>query len=143
MRFAQLLYGRLHWIFEADEVPNWPPDQDGNPIELVNITNVEAREGDGYNPKTKKVVPMPALDNPEGHISQVTWNKESYEFDIEHIPILIEEPVNQEPSDSDILMVAVKQLADALNVTLDLPEVAMQRMNAVENSVDTRSKKAI
>ena len=38
MRIAQILHGGAHWIFEADKMPSWPPDQEGNPIVLADIT---------------------------------------------------------------------------------------------------------
>jgi len=48
MRIAQILNDRVHWVFDADTIPDWPPDPDGNPIVLVDITNLEANEGDPW-----------------------------------------------------------------------------------------------
>lgn len=53
MRIVQILHNKAHWIFEAEEMPNFPPDQQGNPIMLVDITDKsEVQEGWDYNPKT-------------------------------------------------------------------------------------------
>jgi len=48
MRIAQILNDRVHWIFDADEIPDWPPDPEGNPIVLVDITDTNAKEGDPW-----------------------------------------------------------------------------------------------
>ena len=50
MRIAQIINGKIHWIFEAESIPDWPPDADGNPIVLADITGREANEGDTYDP---------------------------------------------------------------------------------------------
>lgn len=48
MKFAQILYNRAHWIFEADEKPEFAPN-----IVLVDITEKpEVQEGWDYNSKT-------------------------------------------------------------------------------------------
>ena len=51
MKIAQILNNKFHWIFEADGIPVWPPDPDGNPIVLVDITGRDdISEGDDYDP---------------------------------------------------------------------------------------------
>lgn len=53
MRIAQILHGKAHWIFEGEEIPNWPPDPEGNPIILIDITDKpEVQEGWCYNEET-------------------------------------------------------------------------------------------
>lgn len=53
MRIAQILHNKAHWIFEADEMPAWPPDPDGNPIVLLDITDQpEVQEGWDYDGET-------------------------------------------------------------------------------------------
>lgn len=53
LRIAQIVNNKAHWIFKDHEMPNFPPDTDGNPTILVNITNLpKVREGWDYCPKT-------------------------------------------------------------------------------------------
>ncbi|WP_054767336.1 hypothetical protein [Lysinibacillus parviboronicapiens] len=48
MRFAQILYDKAHWIFEADEKPEFAPN-----IVLVEITGRDdIQEGWDYNKET-------------------------------------------------------------------------------------------
>ncbi|MGE6515207.1 hypothetical protein [Lysinibacillus sphaericus] len=48
MRFAQILYDKAHWIFEADEKPEFAPN-----IVLVDITGQdEIKEGWDYDEVT-------------------------------------------------------------------------------------------
>lgn len=48
MRFAQILYNKAYWIFEADKQPDFSPD-----IILVDITEKpEVREGWDYDENT-------------------------------------------------------------------------------------------
>lgn len=70
MRFAQILNNRAHWIFEADEKPDFPPDTSGNPIVLVDITdNPEVQEGWVYEygeftepPLPESIEPIPIIE---------------------------------------------------------------------------------
>lgn len=39
MRIAQIINNKVHWIFEAESIPNWPPDPEGNPTVLIDITD--------------------------------------------------------------------------------------------------------
>lgn len=44
-RYAQILYGKAHWIFESDETPDFAPD-----IVIVDISNsTGVQEGWEYN----------------------------------------------------------------------------------------------
>ena len=53
MRIAQILHGKAHWIFEAEEMPQWPPYPDGSIPMLVDITDKpEVHEGWNYNSDT-------------------------------------------------------------------------------------------
>lgn len=55
-----ILYDKAHWIFEADEMPDWPPMPDGKPVELVNITDMpEVQEGWLYDRETGEFSPPP------------------------------------------------------------------------------------
>lgn len=50
MKFAQILYDKAHWIFEADEKPDFAPD-----IILVDITGRnDIQEGWDYDTKKGK-----------------------------------------------------------------------------------------
>ncbi len=60
MRFVQILWNKAHWIFEADEKPEWPPGPEGEPIVIVDITSKpEVQEGWGYNTGTGEFTPPP------------------------------------------------------------------------------------
>lgn len=59
-KFAQIINSKTHWIFEADEKPEFAPD-----IILVDITGVDdIQEGWDYNNETGEftppVVPAPS-----------------------------------------------------------------------------------
>jgi len=48
MKFAQILYDKAHWIFEADEKPEFAPD-----IVIIDITDKpQVQEGWDYNEET-------------------------------------------------------------------------------------------
>ena len=52
-KFAQMINSKIHWIFEADEKPEFAPD-----IILVDITGVEdIQEGWDYNSETGDFTP--------------------------------------------------------------------------------------
>jgi len=54
MRFAMILSNRAHWIFEQDIIPDFPPDPDGNPMVVIDITdNPEVQEGWIFDPKSE------------------------------------------------------------------------------------------
>ena len=53
MRIAQILNGAAHWIFEADEMPVWPPGPDGKAMVLMDITAFpDVSEGWLYDEET-------------------------------------------------------------------------------------------
>jgi hypothetical protein len=57
-RYAQILYGKAHWIFEAEKMPEYPPDSDGNPVVVVDLAGRdEVQEGWDYNANTDKFTP--------------------------------------------------------------------------------------
>ncbi|MET4560746.1 hypothetical protein ABIA69_001890 [Lysinibacillus parviboronicapiens] len=59
MRFAQILYDKAHWIFEADEKPEFAPN-----IVLVDITDKhEVKEGWDFDKKTGEFT-APAIPEP-------------------------------------------------------------------------------
>ncbi len=62
MRIAQILHGKTHWIFEAEEIPSWPSYPDGSLPLLVDITDrPEIKEGWNYNPETGEFTePIPS-----------------------------------------------------------------------------------
>ena len=62
MRVAHILHNKVHWIFNPNvvfginEMPNLPPDAEGNPTILIDITDrPEVVEGWGYNKETGEV----------------------------------------------------------------------------------------
>lgn len=72
MRIAKILHDKAHWIFEEDEIPNWPPDPEGNPIILIDITDKpEVQEGWNYDNKTGKFT-EPIYVEPEGIIEELS-----------------------------------------------------------------------
>ncbi|UPW82714.1 hypothetical protein [Lysinibacillus sp. Ag94] len=63
-RYAQLICGRVHWIFEAEELPPYP-----NPEDFLDITGrEEIEEGYLYDAKTGEftapVAPEPIEQQP-------------------------------------------------------------------------------
>lgn len=65
MRIAQILNNKAHWIFEAKEMPNLPPDPEGNPILLIDITSKpEVREGWEYCKETGGFTEPIVLETP-------------------------------------------------------------------------------
>jgi len=59
MKFAQILYDKAHWIFEADEKPDFAPN-----IILVDITGrKDIQEGWDYNSETGDFT-APVAPNP-------------------------------------------------------------------------------
>lgn len=53
MRLVQILNGTAHWIFEADEIPDFPPSIEGDEILIVDITDrLMVKEGYTYTPET-------------------------------------------------------------------------------------------
>lgn len=67
MRFAQILYNKAHWIFEADEKPDFAPN-----IILVDITGKNhIQEGWDYD-KTTGEFTVPVLQNPTPIEPQLT-----------------------------------------------------------------------
>lgn len=53
LKIAQILYDKAHYIFEDESIPDWPPDPEGNPIMLVDITDKpEVQEGWDYDKET-------------------------------------------------------------------------------------------
>ena len=105
MKIAQILYGRVHHIFEADAIPDWPPDPDGNPIILIDVTNTQAAENDGYNPKTKKTIPRPVPELRDGYVPDVQWDAGAYKFTVDYF----EKPPEPLPE------VSVTQLAQLIS----------------------------
>jgi len=82
MQIAQILNNRVHWIFTAGKIPVWPPDSAGNPVVLVDITGRWVNAGDGYNPRTKKIISQPVLDNQS---KEVIWDNTRYQFIIKPV----------------------------------------------------------
>lgn len=68
MRIAQIINNEVHWIFEAKSIPNWPPDPEGNPTVLVDITDhPEVEENwlyDGKNFIKPEIVVLPVIEIP-------------------------------------------------------------------------------
>lgn len=71
MKFAQILYDKAHWIFEADEKPEFAPN-----IVLVDITSKpDVQEGWDYNRETGEftapVFPEPTPIEPQPTIEEM------------------------------------------------------------------------
>ena len=65
MRIAQILNGAAHWIFEADEMPAWPPGPDGKAMVLMDITALpDVSEGWLYDEETGGFAEPPAEEEP-------------------------------------------------------------------------------
>ncbi|MFJ7407110.1 MULTISPECIES: hypothetical protein [unclassified Lysinibacillus] len=71
MKFAQILYDKAHWIFEADEKPEFAPN-----ITLVDITSKpDVQEGWGYNSETGEftapIIPEPIPVEPQPTLEEM------------------------------------------------------------------------
>lgn len=71
MKFAQILYDKAHWIFEADEKPDFAPN-----IVLVDITGRhDIQEGWDYNSETGEftapIVPDPTPIEPPPTVEEM------------------------------------------------------------------------
>jgi len=71
MKFAQILYDRAHWIFDADEKPEFAPN-----IILVDITGrSDIQEGWDYNNKTGEftapIIPEPIPGEPQPTLEEM------------------------------------------------------------------------
>ncbi|WP_431811563.1 hypothetical protein [Lysinibacillus sp. FW12] len=71
MKFAQILYDKAHWIFEADEKPEFAPN-----IILVDITERDdIQEGWDYNSETGEftapVIPDPTPVEPAPTVEEM------------------------------------------------------------------------
>jgi len=71
MKFAQILYDKAHWIFEADQKPEFAPN-----IVLVDITsNSNVHEGWDYNKETGEftapIIPDPIPDEPQPTLEEM------------------------------------------------------------------------
>lgn len=71
MKFAQILYDKAHWIFEADEKPEFAPN-----IILVDITERDdIQEGWDYNSETGEftapVIPDPTPVEPTPTVEEM------------------------------------------------------------------------
>ncbi|MEK3935915.1 hypothetical protein MKY41_11360 [Sporosarcina sp. FSL W7-1349] len=81
-KFAQILYNKAHWIFEAEEKPEFAPN-----IVLVDITgNAEVQEGWDYDPETGVFTepvfepePMPGPIVPIEQIAEETLLETKYQ----------------------------------------------------------------
>lgn len=71
MKFAQILYNKAHWIFEADEKPEFAPN-----IVLVDITSKpDVQEGWDYNLETGEftapIIPEPTPIEPQPTVEEM------------------------------------------------------------------------
>ena len=71
MKFAQVLFDKAHWIFEADEKPEFAPN-----IVLVDITGRnDIQEGWDYDTKTGEfttpVIPEPTPIEPQPTVEEM------------------------------------------------------------------------
>lgn len=71
MKFAQILFDKAHWVFEADEKPEFAPN-----IVLVDITNRnDIQEGWDYNDRTGEftapTIPEPTPVEPQPSLEEM------------------------------------------------------------------------
>ncbi|WP_432702486.1 hypothetical protein [Lysinibacillus sphaericus] len=71
MKFAQILYNKAHWIFEADEKPAFAPN-----IVLVDIiSKPDVQEGWDYNRETGEftapIIPEPTQIEPQPTVEEM------------------------------------------------------------------------
>jgi len=57
MRVAQIYKGKIHEIFTADEIPDWPPYPNGEKPLLIDITNRDAEVSYLYDIETDTIIP--------------------------------------------------------------------------------------
>lgn len=89
MRIAQILHDKAHWIFEEEEIPSWPPDPEGNPIILVDITDrPEVQEGWEYDEETGEFT-EPSYVEPEDIIEELS-TEERILYETKYQTILLE-----------------------------------------------------
>lgn len=70
-RYAQILYGKVHWICESEEPREFPPN-----FVIVEITDKpEVKEGWDYNPGTgeftEPVIPEPSPIKPQPSLEEM------------------------------------------------------------------------
>ena len=72
MKIAQILHNRVHWIFESDEIPSYPPAPNGEPLLFVDISdksdvvegwNYQEETGDFYPPLEEEIPPEITLED--------------------------------------------------------------------------------
>ncbi|OLS02185.1 hypothetical protein [Tissierella creatinophila] len=89
MMFAQVLNGKAHYIFKSVDVPNLPPDSEGNPLVFVDITyKPNVQEGWEYNEKTNEFT-EPIYVEPEENTEQLTIHEEIL-FETKYQTLLLE-----------------------------------------------------
>lgn len=79
MRYAQILNGKAHWIFDADEKPDFAPN-----IILVDITGLnDIQEGWDYDNETGEftapIIPAPVLVEPQPTIEEKILAENQYQ----------------------------------------------------------------
>lgn len=53
MRIAQIMHNKAHWIFESEEIPDYPPTSEGEYLRFIDITNKpHVQEGWHYDNNT-------------------------------------------------------------------------------------------
>jgi len=85
MRFAIILHGKAHQIFEQDTVPDLPPDSEGNPILVIDITNrPEVQEGWDYDAQAD-TFSEPIIPEPQSFRHYAILDEYNYVIDIRDI----------------------------------------------------------
>jgi len=78
MRFAIILNEAVHAIFEQDTAPNLPPDPQGNPIVVIDITDrPEVCEGWGYDADVVSFAAPVAAHSSFENATDELWAEES------------------------------------------------------------------
>jgi len=71
-RYATILYDKAHHIIFHPGNPNYPPDGDGNPIEVVEVLDDDVEEGWDYDRKSNRFTPpvIPKYDGFEPSLAK-------------------------------------------------------------------------
>lgn len=79
MRFAQILNNKAHWAFEANEKPEFPPGPEGEPIIIVDITDLPVQEGWLYDFESGEFS-LPPVPDPQPLPPEPLTEEEAYRY---------------------------------------------------------------
>jgi hypothetical protein len=114
MRFAMILNNKAHWIFEQDTVPNFPPDSEGNPIIVVNITDkLEVQESWDYDFETGEFTEPTVLPQSELEPVSPTLPIPSEKFNLSLSDITTEQRLEDIESKIDTILNVLAAVASS------------------------------